>query len=214
MKVYIKFACLLFVSTLIFTSCENEPLSPDINLNDPSTSPGDGQNVPESDIVGTWEVTDQTLIITQEINADFEGLPINTTQTITADQISGDATITFSDDGSYTSSGTITLEITGEQDGMPIPGSETTEESGFGSGTWSISNGNLNLSAEGTDVSYVITSFSTNSMVLFTDDELPSFDELLASGEIPDISDLPGFEGLNFEVNQDFELEAVLTKVQ
>lgn len=216
MKTYLKITSVIILSFFCLTSCDNEPLSEDIELSDP-TSPG-GENVPESDILGTWEISDQLIVITQEINASIEGFPpINSTQTITADQVSGSATVTFSDDGTYVSSGTVTLEVTGDQDGVPFPDSETTQSSGFSSGTWNISNGNLNLTAEDTDTTYVITSFNANSMTLFSDDELPSFAELLASGDIPDITNIPGFEdfpGLTFDVEQSYEIEINLTKVQ
>lgn len=216
MKTYLKRTSIIIFSLFCLTSCDNEPLSEDIELNNP-TLPS-GENVSESEILGTWEISDQVIIITQEINANIEGFPpINSTQTLTANQISGDATVTFAADGTYMSGGTITLEVTGEQDGVAIPDSETTQESGFNSGTWNITNGNLNLTADGTDFSYVITSFNTNNMVLFSNQELPGFGELLASEEIPDITNIPGFEdlpGFNFDVEQSFENEVSLTKVE
>ncbi len=217
MKASLKFVSFLVFSFLIFSGCENEPLSPDIEVNAPTPTPGGGENVAESGFVGTWEVTDQIVVITQELSATIEGFPpINSVQTITAEKISGDATVTFSEDGTYTSSGDVTLEVTGEQDGVAIPESETISESGFASGTWSVSNGNLSLTTDGTEVTYVISSFSGNNATLFSNEALPSFAEILNSGEIPDITNIPGFEdlpGLNFDVEQSYEVEVSLTKI-
>lgn len=215
MKTFYKVASIVVLSMFCLMSCDNEPLSEDITLNDPSVL--GGVDVSAENILGIWELTDQNIDITQSLSAELEGQAIEQTQEINISQQSGDITITFSEDGQYTSTGSATLVVTGEQNGTPIPQTTETGTNNFASGTWSISDGTLTLVTGQNEVTYTITSFSGTNLNLFTNEELPSFDAFIESGAIPDITDVPGFEDFpdfNFDVEQAFEGEFSLTKIE
>ncbi|NBC57140.1 MAG: hypothetical protein GVY05_02495 [Bacteroidetes bacterium] len=216
MKTYFKLTGIIVLSIFCLTSCDDEPLSDDFELNNPST-PG-GVDVPSESILGTWEVSDQNIDITQNLFIEFQGESVNEVQTLNMNQESGDITITFTDDGQFTSSGTATLVITGEQSGASIPETTETGVNNFASGTWSVSGGVLTLVSDQGEENYTIVSFNSPNMELFTDEELPSFSTILESGGVPDITDLlSGFEDFpdfNFDIEQDFQAELSLSKVE
>lgn len=213
-KSFFKIFSIIAFSTFIFIGCDNEPLSEDIELNDPSNP--ETVDVPEADIIGTWDLSDLNLSIDQTITGSFGGESINGSQVINMEQQSGGVTITFSENGEYTSQGTATVRVTGTQDGEAIPETTETLDSPFSSGTWSVANGQLTMISPDATADYLITSFTGNNMNLFSNEDLPIFDDSILSGAIPDFSGIPGFEDfpeLNFEVEQDYEAEFSLTKI-
>lgn len=216
MKTFFKITSIVVISVFCLTSCDNEPLSDDIELNNPST-PG-GVDITSENILGTWEVSDQNIEILQTISISFQDESVNEEQSINMNQQSGDINLTFTDDGQYTSSGSATLIVTGEQSGQSFPETTETGINNFTSGTWSISDGVLTLVSAESEGNYTIVSFTGTTMDLFSNEELPSFSAILESGDIPDITDLTsGFEDFpdfNFDVEQDFEAEFSLTKVE
>lgn len=216
MKTFFKVTGIFVISIFCLTSCDNEPLSDDIELNNPST-PG-GVDITSENILGTWEVTDQNIEILQTISISFQDESINDEQSINMNQQSGDISLTFTDDGQFTSSGSATLIVTGEQSGQSFPETTETGINNFTSGTWSISDGVLTLISAESEGNYTIVSFTGTTMDLFSNEELPSYSTILESGDIPDITDLTsGFENFpdfNFDVEQTFEAEFSLTKVE
>lgn len=214
MKSFLKITSIIIFSAFFLASCDNEPLSEDIDLSNPSL-PG-GVDVSEESILGTWEVSDQILDITIDVTASFGGETLGSNQNLNFDQESGDVTITFTDNGEFTSQGMASLVVTGEQDGVAIPESTETAGSPFSSGTWSVSSGILTLTNSDATIDFSVISFSGNTMNLFSNEELPSYSTILQLGDIPDITDIfsqfEDFPDFNFDVEQSFEAEYILTK--
>jgi hypothetical protein len=214
MKTFFKITSIIIFSVFCFTSCDNETLSEDIELND-TTVPG-VVNVPEEDILGSWELADHTIEINQIISVNIEGEQISATQNINIDQQSGDITINFEDNGEYTSEGNATVQISGTQDGVSIPESTETIDTPFLSGTWSISNGILTMSNSDGSTELLIISYSGSNMVLFTNENQPVFTGSSFSSIIPDVSEIPGlgdFLDVDFDIDQNIEAEFNLTKL-
>ena len=66
----------------------------------------------------------------------------------------------------------------------------------------------INFTIDGSDVFYEINTSTTNSMVIYTEDSLPGFDEILNSEGIQNITNIPGFENIpsfEFDVEQSYE---------
>lgn len=208
---------IFLLSVFFLISCDNEPLSEDIELSNP-TVPG-GVNLSPDSILGTWQISSQSIEILQTIFISFAGQSLEETQIINMNQDSGDIMLTFTEDGQFTSSGAATLIITGEQSGQSLP--ETTESgvNGFaGGGTWMLNNGVLTLVLPESEENFTVISFTETNMDLFSNEELPSFNSILNSGGVPDIEDLLGafgdFPDLTFNIDQEFESQLSLTKIE
>jgi len=215
MKVVYKVISITILSMFCFTACDNEPLPGDIDLNN-SATPGT-VNVSEAEIIGTWELSDHSINIDQAISVNFEGQQINSNQDISINQQSGDVTISFTDNGEYTSEGSATVELTGTQDGVSIPSSTETIETPFSSGTWSVSDGVLTMTNSDGSNNLLIIAYSGNGMVLFTNENLPVLSESTFSNLIPDPSELLGIGDifdLEFDIEQELEAEFSLSKVE
>jgi hypothetical protein len=216
MKVVYKVISITILSIFCFTACDNEPLPEDIDLNNPATPDPGTVNVTEAEIIGTWELSDHSINIDQAISVIFEGEQINSNQVINVNQQSGDVTISFTDNGEYTSEGSVTAELTGTQDGVSIPSSTDTIETPFSAGTWSVSDGVLTMTNSDGSNDLFIIAYSGNTMVLFTNENLPVLSESF-SNLIPDPSELLGLGDifdLDFDIEQELQAEFNLSKVE
>lgn len=75
MKTFFKITSIVVISVFCFTSCENELLSEDINIEQPVGPPGSGE-VLVDEIIGDWLISDYQITTTNVV--DFEGTEITT----------------------------------------------------------------------------------------------------------------------------------------
>lgn len=151
--------CLVFMSAMTLTSCSSD--------DDSDTTPETN-----SDLVGTWEITDlnyqgssTTSFQGQEISLDFSGQSISFQ----------DAQVVFNADNTYESSGSATIEFTVETMGQSQT-QELSTESGLETGTWEINGQQLLLTPSGQDQ-------QVSDIDVFTDSDLKiSIDNFTASG--------------------------------
>ena len=139
MKPYTKIVSLIILSVFCFTSCDNEPLSEDIELNDPlPPTPGE---VIVDEIIGDWLIENYTITTTTTVSQ--AGIEVTTVAESVFE--SGDQVLTFTEDNQYTAQGEITLSVTTSIDGVVV-GQTTETEDNINSGTWSIDGNQLLLS--------------------------------------------------------------------
>lgn len=167
MKTFFKVTSIIVFSIFCFTSCENEPLSEDINL-DNSGQPETGEILVD-EIIGDWQIEDYTVTTTNTLTV--QGMEI--VNVAVSEFASGDQIITFSEDNQYSTQGQITVDITTSVDGTAVSQTSETVDT-FGSGSWSIDGDQLILTDEVTgefSVSLITLNAQTLEFFLTLDNE-------------------------------------------
>lgn len=198
MSITLRIYGLLLFLVLGFTSCDDEPLPSDFELN--VDTPIVGVDVEENALIGEWLLTDHEFTVLQEgsITVDNQTIPLS--QTLEGMYVEGTVSLVFQENGDYISSGMATYSFTVTQEGLPTETEQIQESFLPESGTWSLNNGVLTLVDNNGETEATITSFDNQEMVLAQDEVLPGFDDLLEF----DFSSIPGFEDLP-DINFDFE---------
>jgi len=143
----VGFLCVVVLFSFSF-SCEDEPLSEDFELNEP-TQPGDPEpgDIIVEEIIGDWLIEDYIV----EAEATFSQNGIEFTTTTLNELVEGNQVITFTDDNQYTAEGDFDIKISIISEG------QVTQEifetiSTANSGTWSIEGNTLFLNDDDQDI--------------------------------------------------------------
>jgi hypothetical protein len=162
MKAYLKISSLILLSVFLFTSCDNESLSEDIQLQDPTTQPQPGE-VLVDELIGQWLIEDYTITTTNTLTqGGVEIVSVAETEFASGDQI-----ITFTEDNQYSADGTITIDVSTFINGV-FAGQTTETVDNFNSGTWSIDGNQLIMNDSVTgEFPVTIITLNTQSLVFF-----------------------------------------------
>ncbi len=204
-SIFIRFLPALLAS-LFMVSCDIEPLNEDFALNNPQTG-GSFQN---ENLFGDWELFEYTAVVTTIASADFGGQTVSQESVATTTYESGNITVTFNEDLSYTSAGEGIYSIVTVVDGNQVS-SETLEEPfDTTAGVYAINGNNLTLTdnTDNIDTEFTITSFTATTLVLTVE-----VDEDLLGDTLGDVGLPDGFPDLGVDFTFSGTIDLTFTKV-